>query len=82
LPGANTQGEMLEELRENLSEAIQFILEANREQFERQIAPDSKVMCEQLFFAQLSSDETSRSRPAHRILWMCFPTRGLLRSTA
>jgi predicted RNase H-like HicB family nuclease len=28
LPGANTQGETLEEVRENLSEAIQLILEA------------------------------------------------------
>ena len=32
LPGANTQGETLEETRENLNEAIQLILEANREQ--------------------------------------------------
>jgi predicted RNase H-like HicB family nuclease len=34
LPGANTQGETLEEARENLSEAIQLILESNREEFE------------------------------------------------
>lgn len=32
LPGANTQGETLEEARENLKEAIQLILEVNREQ--------------------------------------------------
>lgn len=31
LPGANTQGETLEKTRENLKEAIQLILEANRE---------------------------------------------------
>ena len=31
LPGANTQGETLEEVRENLCEAAQMILEANRE---------------------------------------------------
>ena len=31
LPGANTQGETLEEARENLKEAVQLILEANRE---------------------------------------------------
>ncbi len=31
LPGANTQGETLEEARENLREAVQLILEANRE---------------------------------------------------
>ncbi len=29
LPGANRQGETLEEARENLEEAIQFVLEAN-----------------------------------------------------
>ena len=31
LPGANTQGATLKEARENLQEAIQLILEANRE---------------------------------------------------
>jgi predicted RNase H-like HicB family nuclease len=31
LPGANTQGRTLEETRENLKEAIQLIIEANRE---------------------------------------------------
>lgn len=30
LPGANTQGDTLEEARENLLEAIQLTLEANR----------------------------------------------------
>jgi predicted RNase H-like HicB family nuclease len=30
LPGANTQGVTLEETRQNLAEAIQLILEANR----------------------------------------------------
>ena len=30
LPGANTQGKTLEEARENLEEAIQMVLEANR----------------------------------------------------
>jgi predicted RNase H-like HicB family nuclease len=30
LPGANTQGESLEEARENLTEAIELVLEANR----------------------------------------------------
>jgi predicted RNase H-like HicB family nuclease len=35
LPGANTQGETLEEVRENLSEAIELILTSNREQFKR-----------------------------------------------
>lgn len=31
LPGANTQGRTLEEARENLREAVQLIIEANRE---------------------------------------------------
>lgn len=31
LPGANTQGRTLEETRENLKEAVQLVIEANRE---------------------------------------------------
>ena len=30
LPGANTQGETLEEARANLEESVQIVLEANR----------------------------------------------------
>lgn len=30
LPGANTQGATLEEARENLTEAVELVLEANR----------------------------------------------------
>jgi len=30
LPGANTQGDTLDEARENLTEAIELVLEANR----------------------------------------------------
>jgi len=30
LPGANTQGATIEEARENLSEAVAMVLEANR----------------------------------------------------
>lgn len=30
LPGANTQGETLEEARQNLNEAVALVLEANR----------------------------------------------------
>ncbi len=48
LPGANTQGETLEEVRENLGEAIQLILEANREEFERHFSTDAKVTRERL----------------------------------
>jgi predicted RNase H-like HicB family nuclease len=38
LPGANTQGATLDEARENLREAVQLILEANRELAERSLA--------------------------------------------
>ena len=48
LPGANTQGETLEEVRANLSEAIQLILDANREEFERRLSPNVKVTRERL----------------------------------
>lgn len=35
LPGANTQGATLEEPRKNIQEAVQLVLEANRELAER-----------------------------------------------
>lgn len=38
LPGANTQGATLDEARENLKEAVQLVLEANRELAERSLA--------------------------------------------
>jgi len=37
LPGANTQGDTLEEARTNLEEAIELVLEANRALAEEQI---------------------------------------------
>jgi predicted RNase H-like HicB family nuclease len=37
LPGANTQGDTLEEARENLREAVGLILEANRELAEKSL---------------------------------------------
>ena len=43
LPGANTQGETLEEVRENLSDAIELILSSNREQFEKTFSSNGKV---------------------------------------
>ena len=38
LPGANTQGETLEEARSNLQEAVTMILDANRELSEQSLA--------------------------------------------
>ena len=37
LPGANTQGNTLDETRENLKEAIQLILSANKQLVEEEI---------------------------------------------
>ena len=37
LPGANTQGETLEEARANLEEAIELVMEANRVMAEEQL---------------------------------------------
>jgi len=38
LPGANTQGNTLAEARENLKEAVQLVLEANRQLAEAELA--------------------------------------------
>jgi len=38
LPGANTQGKTLGEARENLKEAVQLVVEANRELAQRETA--------------------------------------------
>ena len=37
LPGANTQGKTLEETRENLREAIELILKANRDLLKKRL---------------------------------------------
>src|SRR5207247_5160795 len=41
LPGANTQGDTLEEARENLKEAVELVLEANRELAEKSLTGQS-----------------------------------------
>lgn len=50
LPGANTQGETLEEVRENLSEAVGLILSSNREESEKRFSNMGKVIRERLVF--------------------------------
>lgn len=37
LPGANTQGETLEEAKQNLAEAVELVLDANRAILEEEI---------------------------------------------
>ena len=48
LPGANTQGETIEEARENLVEAAQLILEMNRQATEKRLTDPAKVRREPL----------------------------------
>jgi predicted RNase H-like HicB family nuclease len=38
LPGANTQGATIEEARENLKDAVEMIIEANRELSEKEMS--------------------------------------------
>jgi predicted RNase H-like HicB family nuclease len=47
LPGANTQGETVEEARENLKEAVELVLEANRVLAEEKLG-DQEVIREPL----------------------------------
>jgi predicted RNase H-like HicB family nuclease len=53
LPGANTQGETLEEVRENLCEAMQLILSANREKFDKNFSSNGKVTRETLILSEV-----------------------------
>ena len=48
IPGVNTQGKTLEEARENLKDALQMVLEANRELAEKEHEPTRR---EELVFA-------------------------------
>ena len=50
LPGANTQGETLREVRENLGEAVELILHCNREEFEKRSSNGGTVIRETLVF--------------------------------
>jgi predicted RNase H-like HicB family nuclease len=50
LPGANTQGETPEEVRQNLNEAVELILHSNREEFEKSCSNSRKVIRERLVF--------------------------------
>lgn len=43
LPGANTQGETIEEARANLLDAVALLLETNREAAERELAGRSVI---------------------------------------
>ena len=48
LRGAHTQGETLEEVRDNLQEAIELILSSNRDQFEKTFSSSGRITREEL----------------------------------
>ena len=48
LPGANTQGRTLEETKQNLIEAVQLLLQANRELAEEQISGGERQIVKQV----------------------------------
>ena len=50
LPGANTQGKTLDEARESLKEAVQLVIEANRELARHEIT-SPRVVREELLVA-------------------------------
>lgn len=43
LPGANTQGDTIEEARENLKEAVELILESNRERARAELQGEAVI---------------------------------------
>jgi predicted RNase H-like HicB family nuclease len=48
IPGVNTQGRTLKEVRENLKEALRLVLEVNRELARKRLSPKAKVRHETL----------------------------------
>jgi predicted RNase H-like HicB family nuclease len=48
LPGANTQGETLDETRENLKEAVSLLLECYREEADSKFAMTKNAIMEEL----------------------------------
>lgn len=50
LPGANTQGETLEETRQNLREAVELILECYRDDAELRLRSNAGSLKEDLVF--------------------------------
>lgn len=51
LPGANTQGETLEETRENLKEAVKLLLDCYREDAEARLAQNAGAKKEELILS-------------------------------
>jgi predicted RNase H-like HicB family nuclease len=52
IPGANSQGETLEEAKENLKEALQMVLETNKILSQRNVIKGTKSHRETLHFSE------------------------------
>lgn len=52
IPGANTQGESLEEAKENLKETLQLVLETNKILSQKNILKGTKSLKEPLVFSE------------------------------
>jgi predicted RNase H-like HicB family nuclease len=52
LPGANTQGKTLEEARANLKEAVQMVLQSNRELTRENVAGKNVVREELILYTE------------------------------
>jgi len=48
IPGAITQGDTLEEARENLKDAIQLMLETMRDETEKRVTPGHRIIREKI----------------------------------
>lgn len=52
IPGANSQGETMEEVKENLKEAVMLVLEANKILSQRNVIKGTKSHREPLHFSE------------------------------
>ncbi|MCA1758329.1 MAG: type II toxin-antitoxin system HicB family antitoxin [Bacteroidales bacterium] len=52
IPGANSQGETLDEAKENLKDALQMVLETNRILSQKNILKGTKSLKEPLVFSE------------------------------
>jgi len=72
LPGSNTQGETLEQARENLHEAVALVLDANRALTEQSLEGAAVVRGPSSFLWH----EAGRSDPSSGALWLRISARG------
>ncbi len=72
LPGANTQGATLDEVTENLREAVELVLETNRA-LAREVAGEANVIREPIERVRGAGFEPRPSRQRARLSWQRLP---------